>query len=476
MPIVTIPFGNGTYRNVYDTELNDKNVITDNGYVDEAGYLRGRPGLEIFQDITSTLGISSYPINSLWYWPHKDCLLCVAYGSVLKINYESGYITVTKLTGSDLLLNSTASITSSGDYAFICNGGKLNYTDGATTVSPISDTDCPTVVTHVAWMDGYLLACGDNSNKFYWSDVNTPLSWNALSFASGASNADYINALHCFNQEIYLFGRSSLEVWSNDGVTPFSRVTGGAYNVGCLAPHSIVFGDQDIYWLSDKGRIVKFSQGRIDIVSTPYDREISSFATVSDCRAYSATIAGNHFLVFVFPSAQRTLVYSVSHDKWHEWSYWNKQTGQRENWIGANFLWIPSWNLYLVGDRRSGIIYQASSDIYDDAGDPMRVVQLTGHIDYGTREPKRSEQIWLRARRGETDIGREANLMLSINDDNRGFGREKTFSLGNIGERDIVIQVPRTGIFKTRQYRLSIADPVPVAIGEAQENITLLRR
>lgn len=471
---MTLPLGNGSYKNVDGIELTDRDAVLVDCFVDEFGFTRKRPGMAVLKDISATLGISSYPINGLFWWPHKSCLIAVGFGKVLKVVNTAGTISVTDLTSSALSLNVTPSFATDGTYAFLANGGKIAYTDGTTSTAYITDADAPTTVTHLAWMDGYLFAAGDGTNKFYWSDVNNPLSWNALNYASAEGDADIVRALKVYNRQIFLFGPNSLEVWENDGVTPFIRVSGGMYNVGLAAAHSVIATDQAIYWLSDGRRVVRFQNGTIQISSSAYDKDIFGYSTVSDCRAYRAVIDGKTWLVFIFPSDGKTLVYCENDEQWHEWSSWDITTGERGLWIGECVCWVPDWSSHIVGGRTGGKLYNFSSDYYDDAGDLIRMQKLTGFIDYGVHNVKRSEEISFRAKRGVGGISRDPKLQVRWNDDNKRWSNWKHLSLGQEGDSNIMMKLHRTGIYKARQYEIVCSDSVPIAIGNGKEKITVL--
>lgn len=474
MPTVKIPLTKGVYKNVEGEELTDYDALLVDCYIDEMGYCHKRPGLATFVDLTSTLGSSIYPINGIFWWKNLAVAIAVAYGKVIKISHTLGNTSVTDLSSSLLSLNQITTFTTDGTNAFLANGGRIVYTNGTALTSYIADADCPTTVTHVDWIDGYLLAAGDGTNKFYWSDVNAPLSWNALNYASASGNADPILALKVFQRQILLFGSSSLEVWENDGVNPFSRISSGFFNVGTIAPYSVVMSDQSIYWLSDTRRVVRFRAGVLESASTPFDKEIANYSSVSDCVGFRSIIGGRNFLIFDFPGANKTLVYSELEDRWHEWGSWDTSKGERNKWLGGCSVWVPDWGIHLVGDSNTGLLYAMGQAYFSDNGNPIRVQRRTGFIDYGNLRIKRSEQVRLRAKRGVGGISRTPKIAIRWND-GKTWSNEKFLSLGDEGESGLVMRIDRLGMFRTRQYEIIATDDVPVVFGDAEEDITILR-
>lgn len=472
---VTIPLGNGVYKNVDALELTDFDAELRNCYVDEMGFTRKRPGLLLFKDLTSTLGTSSYPVTGIYWWVNKNYAIVVGYNKVLKLTYSLGYATITDITTATINMNGCPIFTTDGTYVFVANGGKIVYTDGTTATAYISDADCPTAVTHVDWLDGYLLAAGDGTNKFYWSDVNSSLSWNALNYASAAGNPDPIIALKVFERQIYLFGEQTLEIWENDGVTPFIRSAAGFYNVGCGAKYSVITTDQAMYWVSDSNRIMKLQNGNISMASTPYDKMLTSFTSISDCIATKITIEGKIFLVFTFVTEDKTLVFSESDNKWHEWTFFDGTSSKEYRWLGQCSCWASKWGFHLVGDRNTGLIFKFSPTHYNDNGGSIRMTKATGFLNYGTEKLKRSEDIRLRVKRGFVDIGRDPRLMLRWNDNGDKWSKEHYFSLGELGDYFNQISIKRSGMFYNRQYEIVITDDIPVVLGNGEEDITVLR-
>ena len=116
-----------------------------------------------------------------------------------------------------------------------------------------------------------------------------------------------------------------------------------------------------------------------------------------------------------------------------------------------------------------------SADVYSDYDDPIRVKRLTGHISYGSSKLKRSEEIRFRAKRGVGQIGRVPKMAIRWNTDNAYWSNERHVSLGDTGQSSLVCKLSRLGTFHTKQYEIVVTDSVPVAIGEFEEDITMLR-
>ena len=337
----------------------------------------------------------------------------------------------------------------------------------------MADADAPTTVTHVDFIDGYVLA-NTGRGVFQFSDVNAPTTWTAASFATAMRNPDNITALKVFRRQVYLIGQVSTEIWENDGQSPFSPTPGGFYEVGTIAPSSVVVSDDGIYWLGHDRHFVGVVGGSMKRMSTPYDKEIGEFSSVSDCIGHQIEIRGKPFLLFQFPTQQRTLVLNLAEETWSEWRFWDTTYGEYQHFLGKSYSYSPDWGLHLVGSRKDSKIYALSPSYKSDDGEEIRFKKTTGHIDYGTTVRKRSRELRIRAKRGEGVSSGSATMMLRWNDDNRGWSNEVSLSLGSIGETETVIRCFPRGIFRTRQYEIAITDSVGVTFGGAEEDIDLL--
>lgn len=474
MPIVKVPIAEKTYRNIDKTELSDLNFELLDGYLSESGATKKRPGTSLAID----LGLGSNKIiDGLFWWEHKSKLVAVSDGKVYFISYSGGAFSSSTVATSDTLAtNSPVSFATNGTYLFMANGGRIVYTDSSTTTAYIADGDAPTTCTHVAFLDGYLLANKTGENRCYYSNLDAPLTWTAGDYFSAAGDADHIKAIYVINRQIYLYGNVSLEIWENDGENPFSRITSGFIQMGVIAPNSIINADNTLFWFTNNRYLAKYDgRGYPERISTPYDKEIQSFETISDCRSTYMVIDGKDFLIFSFVSEGRTLVYNIQADDWCEWRYLNQTTQAFERWIGNCYSYAPAWGMSIVGSRIDSKLLLQSSDYLTDSGSEICLTRTTGHISYGSLNKKKSKVLRLIAKRGTGQLtSRTPVLMLQWNDNNQGFGAEHEISLGDAGQTEIIKRIIRTGIYRTRQYRFKITDPVDSIFLSAEEDIEVL--
>lgn len=483
MPTVKVPLANGVYSGVDQNELSDRDYKLINGYIDELGYTVKRPGL--FEALD--LGETGSKVDGLFWWPQKGVGLATCNNKVFKLTYSVGTLSATNITTNALNGSGRPSFTIGNDgnvstptyYALIANGGSIIEGNGTgATISnfaTIADADAPTTVSHLDFVDGYVLAT-TGKNTFQNSDLLTPTSWSALSFASAMRNPDDVTALKVFKHQIFLFGNSSTETWENDGVTPFSPTPGGFSDTGSIAPFSPVKTETSLVWLNSERRFSETTSGEIKTIVCPFDREIARFSDPTDCFSYYMNIGGKPFVLFNFPSDNRTFAYNLLQSSWVELSLYNSTGMSDDRFLGESYLYSPTWGVQLVGSRQESKIYFMSNDYKDDAGQVIRVKKVTGHIDYGTTAQKRCKRLRLRLKRGEGLAGSDAKLLLRWNDDNKGWTNQVEVSLGAVGDNEIVREVPARGIYRTRQYEFLVTDSVGFSIGDAEEDIDILGR
>ena len=472
MPTVKLPIFAPIQKGVDGIELSDDNFSLFDGYRTIGGGTTKRPGSKAKFTASAALGVG---VDGLFYWAEKDVVMMVGGGDIYQLSYVSDTPVVTKLTATPLLnQGSPVSMTVDGTNLYAANGGKIVYTPVGGVPAYITDVDAPTTVSQIAFLDGYVIAI-DASSKFYWSDVNAGTSWNALSFASAAGSPDLISAMKVFNREIYLLGQRSVEVWENDGTTPFSRIPGGFIQSGCSAPNAVIEDENGLYWLDENRRLVRFAGKSVERLSTRFDRELQSLSKVSDAVACKMQIDGYVFFVFTFKFDNRTLVYNQTVDDWGEWGKWNLTDAKYDKWIGSGYCYAERWGLHLTGRSDSLIVCELSKDLADDNGDMIRLARITGHIDNGTSKTKQCDEVRFRAKRGAGLSDRTPKLMLRYKLDNRGWSTIKEFSLGDVGNYEFVLRDIRRHQYRTKQYEFTATDAVDVVFSNAEEDIEVLR-
>lgn len=480
MPTLPIPLFTRSYKNADESVLTDDAAIQYNGYFDELGGLNIRPG-EVEAALTAGRN------NGLFMWPDKNFIVSCDEAAI-RLRTVSGETLTTaySTTSASLNLGNIVSFANNGTYVFMAAGGVINYIDATGTIAQIADADAPTIVTHIGYLDGYILAIDGTTGKFYWADVNAPTSWSALSFASAEANPDIVQALHVIRRQIILLGTVTTELWENDGQTPFSRISGGAIEVGCSAKYSVVRHDDSLIWLSHARQFVRLTGTGFEFISSRYDKEIANFSVVSDCIGGFIHHNGQEYCIFTFPTENRTLVYNVNADDWSEWGTWDSAYMSFDAYDFRSTVRDLTTGKTFIGKRDALLIACLSSDSRVDLNSSsgavvstaFKFLRRTGWIDNGSNKTKRVESLTFRAKRGYAGVLETTDPVLMLRYRNNGSGdwlNIRNISLGLAGDYDHVIDLKRLGMYKSRQWEISVTDNVPVVLSRPEIEFTEVR-
>lgn len=454
---VDVPIVGDPYANVDEAELGDISPAVQDAYVNELGHTVKRPGLDEFVDVGT-----SQSIDGLYWWDAESVAIAVSAGRVWKITDSAG--SKTELTGATMANGTPVTFATDGTKLAMANGGKIVHTVLAGPLTEMADAQAPTDVTHVAWVDGYLLANDGASGQFQFSSNTDVTSWAALDFATAEGSPDDVTALHVLYREVALVGRDSVEIWINDGTTPFIRQPGAFIQRGCASPYTFKrIADPQVgdtwMWLDENRRFVKLANRTPVYVSNPYDKVIQALTTVDDAVAEVMQIAGFPLYVISFPLAGKTLAYNFLKGTWTQWGYWNSAIADYQRYRGHTYCYARAWNKHLVGDHSNGLIYTASRDLFDDNGSAMRSYRRTGFMDHGTSQKKRCRQLRIRCKRGVATASVAAPVMaVRWRDTNGAWGNEHQVSLGAVGDHFFEGVINRLGEYRARQYEFIHSD------------------
>lgn len=419
---------------------------------------RRRPGLKDFTDVGT-----GAPGDGLFWWEAAGKLIAVSAGRIFDVAQDGA---ATDITGDPLNVGvpvafSDGQDTGGAPWLYLANG-KLVYTTGATTVAP-TDANTP-AATHVAFVKGSFLANETGTNRFlftdtdpatglmdnaYWSATENPLTCDA--------KGDVLAALFAAWQEVYAWGTGGLEIWQNDGVTPYSPIPGAFSEGGIEAPHSAIIADNTVFALCvvAGARVVVKLQGRAPVVvSDPIGRILAEMTDVSDAIGDLISVGGLAMYLLTFPSAGQTWAYDYKNDVWSRWGYW--QDGEHHQFLGQHATFVKQWNKHLIMSRVDGKIYELDRSTFDDAGSEMVSFRRTGWLNHGTYNRKVCDQFSIKCKAGGSDVG---TLLIRWRDDGREeWNNYVEVALSPVGLRDFHAGMNRMGMYRSRQYEFRLSD------------------
>jgi hypothetical protein len=466
----------------------------------EAGFLNRAPGLRLL----TTVGTG--PVRGLWTF---NGVGYVVSGNQL-FRITSAYVAT--LIGT-VAGTGPVSIADNGTQLFIAaNGPSYIYNSVTLAYGPITDPDFPGAVT-VSYLDGYFVFNEPNSQKVWVTQLLDGTSIDPLDFASAEGSPDGLIALIVNNREAWLFGTNSIEVWYNAGTPdfPLARIQGASNEIGCVAPFSVAKLDNSVFWLGQDARgrgIVYRNNGYTGVRASNHaiEWQIQQYGNIGDAIAYTYQQDGHSFYVLTFPTVQKTWVYDVVTQSWHE----------RAGWSNGNFVrYRPNCqmtfnNEIILGDYENGNLYAYDLEVYSENGQVQKWLRSWRPIPSGQNNLRRTAQHslqldcetgvglngvdpqdiiinYLLAENGDileaengdnlilnyaTTQGANPEVMLRWSDDGgHTWSNEHWASMGRIGQYGRRVFWRRLGMtmkLRDRVYEVSGTDPVKVVIVGAE--------
>jgi hypothetical protein len=407
------------------------------------------------------------------------------------INY--GPLNGQPLSPTQILDNQThLLILSNGNlYIYVLTG----FTDSNSVVHaagsffPVDMTQFNGPVLQIGFIDGYFIATIQNSNTFQVSNLEDGTTWDGLFISTISYFPDNIVSMVCDHREIQ-FSSAKKTVWyynAGGGFPPFIPIQGAFMEEGSAATFSVVQANNTVAWLAqdERGGITAKTVGqyvgqRISTFAT--EAAWQSYPTVADAVSYSYQEEGHIFWNTLFPTAEKFWSYDFATSLWHERDFFFNGKSSSHRSMSHMFV----FGKHLVGDPRSGNIYEMSVNILDDFGNPIR---RNRRCPDTTNENK-----WVYFPRVEFDIEvglgpiaplldgdgqpRAPQCVVSwSNDAGKTFGTEYTLDCGKVGEYGGRVYKSMTGRGRRRVWDWSATDPIPwriagafrVALCEGQE-------
>ncbi len=473
MALVRLDIAKDIVKAVDEVGLTSHGAEMIDVYVDELGNINRRPGLVELCDLGTAAAV-----DGLYWWQSASVVLAVSDGKLFKITANDGTNSEVSFDSGQFSVTGTrVSFCEDSTNVYAANGAAIYKIQPAANAAPIADADAPTGVTHVVFLDRYLLANQTGTYRCHYSDVNAPDDWSAY-WVSKEAQFDALQAIGTANLELYLMGEKTLEVWFNDGSTPFVRASQGFVQRGTIAPSSFCFCDADAtwYWLDNNRQVVKL-QGRTAVpVSLTMTKYIQEFTTVTDAKGDYIELAGRPYYVLSFPTEEKTLAYDLTRGAWYRWAYYNSGTSTHDRFRANCFCLAPDWNFLLAGDLANGKIYKFSTTAYDDGGDDLVSLVRTAHYNHGT-EAKRKHCNGLYVRLKRTNVVSDddtPDLIVRYRDDGATTWKsDRTISLQQVGETEFRGKLTRLGSYYSRQWEFRLSDAYPLCLVSVEEDVDL---
>lgn len=244
-----------------------------------------------------------------------------------------------------------------------------------------------TSVAQVVFSDGFFQVFFTNSNQIQCSNPDDGSSWQGVSETQVSVFSDNIVAIYIFSRLLVVLGPKNIQVYFNSGnfPYPYDIVQGGFMEQGIAAPFSVAKLDNSVFWLGQgelgAGMVWRangYTPVRVSTHAIEY--ALSTYPTIADAVCYGYQDQGHTFYVMNFPTAQKSWVYDCATQAWHERGFWSVGGGNGKFLQDRAGFHTFNFGLHLVGDPTTGAVYQQSTNILSDFGNPIRRVRTAPHL------------------------------------------------------------------------------------------------
>ena len=339
---------------------------------------------------------------------------------------------------------------------------------------------------YVVFLDTFFVFNRPDTNQFYislsmvdYTLLTAGIAFDPLDIAAKSGSADNIVGIATTHKELWLIGELTTEVWIGTGAADFYfQLQQGAYiDHGCGAQFSIVSADIATFWImQDKqgsGIIVKAAAYATEEISTPgIVADLKRMVTFSDCVATVLQYDDHLFVVFSFPTANKTYVYDLKTGYWGEWSWLNVDNGTRNRHRIQSAMFVFGKNL--IGDWEDGTIWELDAEIFLDNDNPIICTRTFTHL-----VDDKYDRVTYKTFDANMEVGTSHQIDLANGEelpqvflswsDNAGktFGEPLAQTLGNQGEYLTTLSWNRLGLARDRVFKLEWSANLKTALNQA---------
>lgn len=268
-----------------------------------------------------------------------------------------------------------ATISSGGtaaDQLFITSNGKgFTLTLSTNAFAQITDPDFLLPSAMGAFVDGYFVNLQAESRKFQISALEDATSWASLDVAEVSQSSDNLLAMVAFRRELHFIGSQTKAVWTNIGAAdfPFAPIPGSLIPYGIAGRFSWGISDNQLYWVgsSPNGSAIVYQENGsnpLRVSTHAVEDAFTADYTLADTLCWSYLDRGHNHLLFYIPEAETTWTYDSTTRLWHERALWDPTALSWTPHLGRCHTY--AFGTHLVGDRKTGAIYQMSADYLTD--------------------------------------------------------------------------------------------------------------
>lgn len=342
---------------------------------------------------------------------------------------------------------------------------------------------CPPFASHV-FANSSRICANDtqlDNTKVRYSDVSQGIvdfshheTWDpspgAAGFFTAEARSDAVVACAENTNDIYVFGRTSLQLFGPDGSTTFAPSV--TREIGCSAAYSPVKLDDKYLWLDHLTRVVSSDGRQWTDVGAPVQSTLNGYTNPSDCYGYRFRESFGDCVVLRFEADQDTLVFQTNAG-WGRWALHDSATDTFTMFPVLSHLIRPDGGLNVVG-LEDGTLRTLSLENETDLGAPIVAYCTTGFLDRGSDLLKQSICVQLVFKRTES-LSNGVVCYLDYRDNLSGEWETQEVDLGvEDGDFNPVVTFRSLGTYRRRQWRFRFPDEAGLFLVRAAEQFITL--
>ncbi|MBJ7410125.1 MAG: hypothetical protein JHD15_07125 [Phenylobacterium sp.] len=394
-------------------------------------------------------------------------------GSIIALSGDKLYrVTQTGLpgVGTATLIGTVAGtlkMTAEGDANVIvlCCGTTLYSTDGNTLTALTMPPGFSAYA--VDTLSQRFLICSD-IGRFYWTAVGaTTIS--ALDYATAESQPDVLLTLKVIGDELWLFGRLSIEVWqpTGDADLPFQRIGGRVFGIGITGRETCqklnVGGADTVCWVGTDRRVYRTNPNPTRISDHGLEERLQRITDPTSLYAAVWNWNGHDFYVLHIPG-EGSWAYDLGTGQWDEVTSFGRSLFRTAvSAVGPN-------SQPLLGDDTAGVIWEMTETERGDGDEPV-LFECTGLLEV-PEGGVRLDNVSLDVSTGlNPDPEADPVMQMAMSDDQgMTYGPDITQPLGRQGRRENVVTWQRLGRLKRPGKVVRWRTTEPVTIRKAKYN------
>lgn len=384
-------------------------------------------------------------------------IICLSGDQLYRVHQTTGVATLIDTVEGDLRMSAEGT----ESVVVLACGTKLYSTNGS-ALTEIAMPDGKFAYA-VDYLNGYFIVTSE-LGRFYWSAVGGT-SIDALDYATAESQPDTLLTHKVIGDELWLFGRYSIEPWQPTGDLdlPFQRIGGRIFGIGVTGRETVQKlsqqGIDKVCWVGTDRRVYMTDPNPTPISDHAMEERLSRVTNPADLYATTANdLHGHDFYILHLTDGLGSWAFDIGTRKWSEWRSYG-----RDNFCGAVSTIAPN-NAPMLGDDTSNIIWELTHDERTDDGEPV-IFEWSGLLEV-TGPPQRCNNLLIEAETGNNpDPEADPVVHLYLSDDS---GRTESEAipayLGRQGEHDTRVMWTRLGMLRRpgRWHRWVTTEPLTV--------------